>query len=367
MDNLGSGVVGLIVGAVLGLALSVLFEDGLKNTRTVAARRIRHAWARGALPNRQAEFRLGPLQTSVLIIEGDGQQVIDEQAIRVIVEPEEVRVPDDLACIRKEVAEQQEARRADGHDAHWNGPIYAVSGLAVQRLGIDESPGVALRLKSSDYFTFLATQQLDRELPDGSTVRRKYLDPHPPGKAPEFMNTSFGTYTAVITADNFAIFSKRSNTVGVFQGLWGPSADEALSRSLDSHGRTPPSLYNVARRGLAEELALGPEEYRLEMLSVNLDRASNQWGCVFAAFLHDVTGRQMLDRRTRGIPDKWEHDEIDLVRFTVDDVVDYLLRPDRITQWTPGAPVTFYLALVRRYGRTTVERGVRKAILRARS
>ncbi len=329
MDNLSSGVVGLVIGAVLGLALSVLFEDGLKNSRSTVARRLRHEWARKSVPHQHGGFRLGPLQTSVLIIEGDGQHVIDEQAIRVIVEPEEVRLPGDLACIREEISAQQEAQRAAGRDAHWNGPIYAVSGLAVQRLGIDESPGVALRLMSADYFTFLATQQLDRELPDGSTVRRKYLDPHPPGKAPDFMNTSFGTYTAVITADNFAVFCKRSSTVGVFQGLWGVSADEALSRSLDSHGRTPPSLYNVARRGLAEELALGPEEYRLEMLSVNLDRASNQWGCVFTAFLHDVTGAQMLDRRTRGIPDKWEHDEMDLVRFTVNDIVGHLLRPDR--------------------------------------
>jgi hypothetical protein len=363
-DNLSSGIFGLLLGAVIGLALTVLFEDALKNILATTAMRVRHARARGALPNPHAEFRLGPLQTSVLIVEGDGQQVIDEQAVRVIIDPQKVKLPDDIALLRQEVIKRQGERRARGQHAHWNGRTYAVAELAVQRLGIDESPGVSLRLKSTDYYTFLATQQLDRELADGTTLRQKYLEPYPPTKAPEFMSTSFGTYVAVITADNLVIFSKRSDTVGVFPGLWDSSVNEALSRSLDSHGRMPPSLYNVARRGLHEELALEPSEYRLELLAFDVDRKTNQWGCMFVAFLHELTGTQLADRRTRGVPDKWEHDAIELVRFTVPAVIKHLLRTDRINQWTPTAPTLFYLALVRRYGRKKVELGIARTIRR---
>jgi hypothetical protein len=118
------------------------------------------------------------------------------------------------------------------------------------------------------------------------------------------MCASFGIYVAVVTADNLAIFSKRSQAVGAFPGLWDASANEALSRSLDFHGRTPPNLYDVARRGLLEELGLDHAEYRLELLAFNIDCKTNQWGCMFVAFLHELTDGQVAERRTRGIADK---------------------------------------------------------------
>jgi hypothetical protein len=54
-------------------------------------------------------------------------------------------------------------------------PTYAVAGLSVDRYGIDEAPAVSLRLRESDYFTFLATQRLDRVLPDDRTGRHASL------------------------------------------------------------------------------------------------------------------------------------------------------------------------------------------------
>jgi hypothetical protein len=134
MDRLSSGIVGLALGAVLGLALTMLFEDALKSVRAAVDTRLRRAWARGALPSSNTEFRLKSLQTTVLIVEGDGQQVIDEQTVRVIVDPAEVELPHEIAFLRQEVREQQDLRRCSGEQAHWNGPTYAVAGLSVQRL-----------------------------------------------------------------------------------------------------------------------------------------------------------------------------------------------------------------------------------------
>ncbi|MFJ9786334.1 hypothetical protein ACIRSS_42660 [Amycolatopsis sp. NPDC101161] len=356
MEQLSSGLVGLVLGAVLGLALSVFFEDALKRGIAKSARTVRRALARPPAPEARGEFSLGLLHTSVVLVEGDGSQVIDEQAVDVIVDPDPVSLPDDVEQLRSEVAVRQEALTAAGLQSHWNGPTYAVAGLSIRRLGIDESPGVHLRLKSTDYFTFLATQQLDRELPDGATLRSKYVDPFAPADVPEFMRASFGTYTVVVTADELTLFAKRSQHVGAFPGCWDVSANEALSRSLDSHGRTPPGIYDVARRGLWEELGLNRTDYRLELLAFDIDRRTNQWGCVFVAFLHEITGSQLAERRTRGVADKWEHDETEFVRFTVPHVVNHLLRPDRRNNWTPVAPAAFHLALVRRFGRSYVER-----------
>lgn len=170
------------------------------------------------------------------------------------------------------------------------------------------------------------------------------------------MSSSFGVYVAVVTADEMVVTAKRSADVGAFPGRWDASANEALSRSLDSHGRTPPSLYDVARRGLYEELALDRSEYRLELLAFDLDRGTNQWGCMFVAFAHEITSGHLADRRTRGVADKWEHEEVEFVRLTVEDVITHLLRADRRHCWTPVAPALYYLTLVRRFGRATVER-----------
>ncbi|MGW3961683.1 hypothetical protein ACWED2_17805 [Amycolatopsis sp. NPDC005003] len=360
MEQLSSGVIGLVVGAVLGLALSVLFEDALKGALTRSAGRLRRALTREAVPDTDTGFAIGTLRTSVVLIEGDGTQVIDEQAVEVVVDPGSVELPADVARLREEVIERQGASAAAGRQAHWNGPTYAVSGFSVQRLGVDELPGVRLRVKGTDYFTFLATQQLDRELPSGETLRDKYVTPFPVTEVPDFMCASFGTYVAVVTADRKAVFAKRSKTVGAFPGLWDASANEGLSRSLDSHGRTPPGLYDVARRGLREELGLDRSEYHLELLAFDVDRATNQWGCMFTASLHELTAAQLAERRTRGVADKWEHDEWEFVRFQPSDVVSHLLRPDRREQWTPVAPALFHLALVRHFGRARVERQVRE-------
>lgn len=362
LDQVASGGIGLIVGAVIGLIIAVLFEDLLRKMRDNALGQLRRLVTRGALPATREEFRLGELQTSLIILEGDGENLINEQTTRIIVEPTDVTLPKELDLWRQEVEHEQAARKGAGQDFHWNGPIYAVSGFAVSRCGVDESPEICLRLKGADYFTFLATQQLDRYFEDGTTPRSRYIEPYAPTETPDFMSASFGVYVAVVTADNLVVFSKRSQKVGAFPGLWDASANEALSRSLDSQGRTPPNLYDVARRGLAEELCIDSTEYRLELLAFDIDRRTNQWGCMFAAFMHGLTGNELADRRSRGVPDKWEHDRQDYERFEVSTVMRYLLRDDRRDFWTPVAPALFYFALVRKYGRSRVERDAARTI-----
>lgn len=355
MDQLGSGATGLVIGAFLGLMLSVFFEDYLKARRSRIAKRVARMVARGGLPEQRAEFRLGPLHCPMMVVEGDGEQVINEQAVRIIVDPVEVTLPAEMASWRDEIAAEQDRRRAAGETAFWNGPNYAVSGFTISRTLLDEAPEVCLRLKHSDYFTFLATQQLDREFGDGTTPRSRYLSGQPQN-APDFMCGSFGTNVAVVTADNLLAVHRRAENVGSQPGTWSSSANEALSRQLDSRGRTAPNLYDVMRRGLSEELSLDQSEYHLELLTFTIDTQRQQWGALFVAFLHEVTGAELLDRRNRGVPDKWEHDLLEFTRFEVEEVIGFLLSEERRDKWSSVGPPLFYTALIRRYGRAHVER-----------
>lgn len=361
LSTLSTGLAGLILGAVLGVVCSALFEEALKERFRLFGILIRHSLAHGTLPTPRTEFNLGTLQTCMLILEGDGATPINEESVRVLVDEEPAALPAEIEEWKEEIARAQAERKRNGDQHFWNGPSYAVVDLTVSREGISETPEICLRLKSSDYYTFQATQQLDRLMRDGATLRERYLS-NGPEAAPAFMNCSFGTNVAMVTKDHKLVVAKRSSVLGSRPGVWNSSANEALSRSLDSDGRTPPSLYNVARRGVDEELAVGREEYRLELLAITIDTELQQWGAAFVAYAHDLTGQDILERRARGVADKWENETIEVIDFTVDTVVQCLMRPDRRNNWSPMVPPLFYLALVNFYGRGFTERHCARAL-----
>jgi ADP-ribose pyrophosphatase YjhB (NUDIX family) len=215
---------------------------------------------------------------------------------------------------------------------------------------------VHLRLRPTDYYTFLAAQQLDRRLPDGSTPRSTYLDPDEPLKAPAFLQCSFATNIAVVTADDMLVVSRRSDRVRMAPGVWNSSVNEGLSRHIDSAGRSAPDLHAVARRGMREELALEPHEYSLELLAFVLDVDKRHWSAHFFARLKELRSDDLQARMSRGVADRWEHQTIDHVPFKPATVVRYMLRDDRVHRWAPLAPALFHLALVHAYSRTLVER-----------
>ncbi|MFK0252189.1 hypothetical protein [Streptomyces sp. NPDC090445] len=363
----GIDVVNGAVGAVFGLVLGSLFqqpiEDAWHRFRRRSAGRVRSLTFRhddgGAAA--WSTFALGPLRTSTLIVEGDGRHPIAPSAVHVQVLDQEAVLPEEMAPWRDEIEEQESAR--DGGGA-WNGPRYAVDEVSVSRSPLEEQPEVRLRLRPTDYFTFLAAQQLDRRLPDGTTPRGRYLDPGDPLTAPAFLQCSFGVNVAVVTADHLLAVTRRADSVRTGTGLWNSSVNEGLSRHLDSAGRNAPDLHEVARRGMREELSLEPHEYTLSLLAFVLDVERRQWSAHFHARLGELTGAGLQERMSRGVADRWEHQSVDLVPFRPADVVGYMLRPDRIHHWTSTAPALFHLALVHAYGRGPVERAEDRAVRR---
>jgi hypothetical protein len=301
-----------------------------------------------------------------MIIEGDGTQVIDEQNVHIIIDSKPVKLPAEIAAWRREIIRKQKDLTAAGKQHAWNGLNYAVSGFSVSREITEEEPEIFFRLQASDYFTFLATQELDRPFKDGSTPRTRYLDPcrKNPLDVPAFMSSSFGTNAAVLTADGYFIFARRSGEVGTRPNLWSVSANEALSRTLDNRGRSAPNLYDVMRRGISEELAIQDDEYSLELLNIHIDVKFNMWGGTWIAVLRDLTGDEVLARRTRGAPDKWEHHELRLVEADPEIMLEFMLAMTSERKMVLGTSSVFYFALVRRFGRQTVERALKKVLRR---
>jgi hypothetical protein len=361
-------VAGSIFGGFVGLIVSVIFEDYLTRVRDRMRRRV--IVFVGRIRGRPAEdrslhmkaFNIGPLKSTLLVVEGDGEQVINEQDIHIIVDPEHVELPAEMARWRRELLDEQRKRAAAAQQHFWNGKNYAVSDFSVSRKLVDEEPELFLRLKHSDYGCFLASQQADRKFKDGSTPRSRYLDPYKddPTKVPDFMSASFGANAAVLTADKYFIFSLRSSVVGSRPDLWSVSANEGLSRTLDNRGRSAPNLYDVMRRGIKEELAIENDEYTLELLSVFIDTETHQWGGAWVAALHHLNGADVIQRRARGVGDKWEHKDLKLISWEPENVLAHLLEESRNGRMVRYAPAVFYFALVRQYGRRAVDRAIRQ-------
>jgi hypothetical protein len=348
----GIDVVNGVVGAVLGMLFAVLFQQPLQDAWYRLRRRstsaIRSLGRQDESAPAWRAFSLGPLQTSALIVEGDGELPISPETVHVHVLDEEVTLPSDMAGWRDEIAAESERLQAEGRAPLWNGPRYAVESLDISRTALEERPEVHLRLRPTDYYTFLAAQQLDRRLPDGTTPRSRYLDPDEPLKAPAFLQCSLGVNIAVVTADDMLVVTQRSDRVRMAPGVWNSSVNEGLSRHIDSSGRNAPDLHAVARRGMREELSLEAHEYTLTLLAFVLDVDRRAWSGHFYA---------------RGVADRWEHQTIDFVPFRPTTVVRYLLRDDRVHRWAPTAPALYHLALVHVFSRRTVER-VEAQILR---
>ncbi|WP_406070129.1 hypothetical protein [Micromonospora sp. NBC_01638] len=354
-----TGGVGLFIGATVGLFMTVAFEDPLKKLLLRVRRKGRRLRTGRRAPE-ASDFTFGGLTSPCMIVAGNGTEAIKEELVHLIVNDEPVELPAELTTWRSEIATEQQARKDSGKPHHWNGDCFAVDDLVEERTARDEDTELFLHLRRTDYYSFLASQHLDRRFRDGTTPRTRYIDPVGHRRAPVFMSLSLGTSTLVITTDNRVLICQRGSWVGSRPLHWGVSADEGLSPRFDSPSGLPPRLHAAARRGLGEELALEDHEYRLALLGITIDTERHQWDSVFVAYAHDLTSEQLEGRMKRGTKDgsleiaSWE-----FVPFDVTSVLQRLHagRPER--KWTPVAPAALYLALVHEYGRWRVERLVR--------
>ncbi|MHB8187602.1 MAG: hypothetical protein ACYDDU_16305 [Dermatophilaceae bacterium] len=203
---------------------------------------------------------------------------------------------------------------------------------------------------------FLTTQQLDRKFSDGTTPRERYIAGRPVTEVPDFMSNSLGAHVAIITADHHIVFSQRSSNVAVQASMWSSSIGEGLSRELDNEGQGQPNLYSVARRGIREELGLDPSDYDLELMAFGLETTVHQWVGLFAATLKTIKWEELCERLGRGVQDSMEHSNHEAVVFNPREALKYLLREDRIDNWSPMTPALCYYALCRRFGKRYVER-----------
>ena len=301
-------------------------------------------------------FSFGRIETSWVVVDGDGIEEYKPENIRTYFNPEIDKLPDELAARREQIQKQQETNRAQGLPFQWNGERYSLDKVVISRSTVEEDMTLDLWFRPSDYYTFLATNQSLKD----DTLREKYLKNADWQSPVRFFSNSFGVSLVIVTLDNYTLFTQRGKNLGSRPGEFNVSASEGLSKTLDHKPDSQaPDLYHCARRGMIEELGLNaPDDFRCSdiiLLSLGVDIHYSLWGLRGIAKVN-ITIEDIVQIWKTGVKDKLENMRIHPVKFEPEAVAHFVFSH---SPWTPSGLACIYHALVHEHGRKRVDETIK--------
>jgi len=219
-----------------------------------------------------------------------------------------------------------------------NNATIALKSLATPREGELEQQEILLKFAEGTYVHHRAMRDIWRQLSDSE---REQLVPSK-SQVNQAYSTSFGLHVAVITADDPPkfLFCRRANRVGMASPKeYTCGAVESVSKKDcfedEVSGGTCVSLLNTASRGLEEELRVelvGNEVDAICLTTVYMKYDTHEWGMCGFVDLSDkriaperrLKYKQLQSRFTGGPKDKFEHDLVEAVDFTLDSMMDFV-------------------------------------------
>lgn len=217
-----------------------------------------------------------------------------------------------------------------------NGPtLELIDFLAADRL--------VLQLRIGCYYNSLLHQALDRELPDGSSVRQRYgffsLQDFRRSPLPRMV----GCTSVLVTADGSVLLTRRSSQVGISEGQ-----NHLLGQGMRPVDGADP--FATAQRCLLEELGLGPGSLRQELIT-GLGVSAQFLQPDIALFLRSDLRSGEFSTLPPGL-DAWENEHFRFVPWDPAVVAGEL----RQGVWSPHAQFSLVMALLHCFGQTEVER-----------
>lgn len=355
-NSVGGEMVPGLIGAILGVVLSVVFDDALRNMK----RQIIRKYKRLFKPKNDFTsdlFSIGDKELNFFVIDGDGKLEFKPEDIETRLVTNAPSLPNEIQVLKDEITQQEMAKKEQGLDYKWNGPLYGLAKYRNSRLGDMEELEVFFHFYLTDYFTFLATNmQLDRSLDSGETIREKYLAYDKLETIQPFLANGFGVVLVIITNDEEVILTKRANTSGARGDEFDVSVVEGVHPTLDlAHGSDGPDLFSAAVRGAKEELGIEINKEEVSFLGYGIDMDYYQWNMIGFAHL-PLSSVEIKSIRSRGAPDKWESTLLTFENFTPKNIARIILEVD---MWST-AKVALYWTAVRGLGKTNIDRAIKK-------
>lgn len=351
----------LVLGAVIGMILTTLFQKPLDRIWDRIRQRVYGLFRTPSQPHPPETFALGKRSFQFLVIDGDGQHVYKPQTVTTKLSLAELTLPAEVQQLKSAIAAREEKKKSDGHSAMWNGPTVALERYAISRTIPQEDLEIALTFQPSDYFTFQATiMSLDLPLSGQSgvtTLRERYLAAADPSVPVPFLAQLFGVTIVVFSKDEQeVILCWRSAESGVRPGELDVTFCEGVHPTLDRAAREPtPDLYRTAIRGASEEMGLDLYEDDITFLGFGLDTQYYQWQMLGMARLRTSID-EAFQSRGRGTAGKWETRKFEVCSA---DPKKLFCRIQGERLWSV-AWVAIYWSLVKVHGRASVDRVVRE-------
>jgi hypothetical protein len=329
-----------IITAAVGIALGVIIEDPLDRFRDNLIHRYKRLFYKKPTQlDLTKTFSLGKIKTDWLILDGNGEEEYVPDTIETHFENKKIVVREAIQKKRDEIEKKQEELHKKGHEFAWNGDLFSLNKFLITRRGVDENLLLELWFRETDYYTFLATNAVIES--SDNVTQTNWEQP--------LANTcnSLGVNLAVITSDEYLILTKRSKTVGTYKDLYHISVNEGLSRTLDRNIQSQaPDIYRCAIRGIAEELGVADVNVNdITLLSFGVDTKHAQWGILGLAKI-DKTAEEVIGWRNRGAKDKWESDELHLIKFRLNEVIKFIVDHPH---WTPAGLTCVYHTLIHEF------------------
>lgn len=183
----------------------------------------------------------------------------------------------------------------------------------------------------SDYYATLGTHYALDKVLNGKTIRKTYGDIDEMSTIIGFNRSSYaktvGTSTLVLTKDNKALFTQRSNKVAVEPGsVHVTIAEGSQHTDIDSRNRLNPVI--TFMRGVKEELQTGNNQIAIDsgnitILGIGISRKYLQPEfCLLAEV--PQTAQEILKRIDTNAEDAWERQRMFAIDFTAESMLALL-------------------------------------------
>jgi hypothetical protein len=355
-------VISSLVGGLVGLLLGAMFEDALVRIRNRLLKKTRDLLRQPYTVRSPYKFAFGPIETSALIVEGDGETEFED--IVCSYDPNPAVLLPEIETEKKRIARREASRKRKGELYQWCGPTTALRKFARGRTSIEERLRVHLSFQLSDWYSYLAAKSiLDGEQAQSISTRAKYfgeynwanpnIQPHP-----VFTHT-FGVAATLITDDDYLVLTKRGDPISVYSGAYHIPINETLSPAKDRADMgNSLDLFKTVMRGAYEELSLELRPSAVTFLALEVDVALNLWGMLGVARTN-LRMQDIVDARRRGTKDRWESLELFPIKFRLNRVVEFvaLHRP-----WSSGALACIYFTLVKEFGKAATNKAISRQV-----
>lgn len=364
-------LIGAILGAIFGVIATRLLDKPIERRQRAFGYWLHSVVAKfrkiDIVSVAQDEFRIGKWHIGWVTVEGSSSDPYTPNNTICQVDPRPLILPSDRQQKKDNIEEiQAQLEIENGRREFHNGPTVALEGIGRGQIGYTEEPFLILRLRPSDYYTFLATamsldEVIDPDSREKTTVRDRYLhNLNYSAPIPEFAST-LSINLSLITSDGFIVVSKRaSEGIGGYAGYFAPPINECINPISDRSANGALSLFITAQRGASHELNIEITEDELVFFTVGVDTHHYFYGMTGLIRSKSFTRDDILARRSLGSKERWEAEELKFLPHNVERVSEFMRETTKTDKWNPEGIVCLTQTLIAEFGIKATEQALKK-------